>query len=303
MQLFDLHCDTLYQCYTKNYPLIKNKGHIDLCRAERYEKYVQAFAVWIPDTLRGQDAWEFCRRVLLFARREEERCNHRLHFLCKGETLSNKSPSSPRIGLLAVEGGAALAGDLSHIDELADLGVKYITITWNGANEWGNGCLSPDKSGLTPFGFEALRRCEAAGILPDVSHLNEAGFWDVAETLTGPFLATHSNAAAVCPHPRNLTDEQFAEICRRGGLVGINLCADFLGEQTFSGIERHLYHFWERGGEDTVCFGCDMDGTALPAKWGGLQVMEEVYAYLSRKNYDTALLHKLFFANCREFFD
>ncbi|MBO5797968.1 MAG: membrane dipeptidase, partial [Clostridia bacterium] len=256
MRLFDLHCDTLYECYTKNYPLMKNAGHIDLVRAEKYAPYVQAFAVWIPDTLRGEAAFDFCRRMFTFSREEEGRSGEKIRFLRKGESLDDAMKVSENVGILAVEGGAALGGDLSRIADLADFGVKYITITWNGSNELGHGCLSGVKTGLTPFGKAAVKALSAAGIAADVSHLNEAGFWDVAEVLEGPFLATHSNAAAVCPHPRNLTDRQFQEIARRGGLVGLNFCGAFLGEATFQQIERHLAHFLSLGGEDAVCFGC-----------------------------------------------
>lgn len=301
MRLFDLHSDTLYECYTKNYPLTKNPGHIDLERAAKYDPYVQAFAVWIPDTLRGAAAFDFCRRVLTFSREEEGRSEGKIHFLRKGENLDDTLKISKNIGILAVEGGAALGGDLLHIADLADFGVKYVTITWNGSNELGHGCLSGEKSGLTSFGKAAVKRMSAAGILPDVSHLNERGFWDVAEVLDTPFLATHSNAAAVCPHPRNLTDEQFCEIARRGGLVGLNLCGDFLGESTFEQLERHLAHFLSLGGENAVCFGCDFDGTSLPPEWGGIEVMEQIGEYLYRKNYDTALLSRLFFSNCYNF--
>ena len=302
MQLFDLHCDTLYECYTKGYHLSRNPGQVDLVRAGSLETWVQGFALWIPDRLRGEAAWDLCRRLLSVARREEEQAEGEIRFLRKGERLDELLPSYPRIGFLAVEGGAAVGDDLSRIRELAAFGVKYITITWNGSNEWGNGCLSPDTGGLTPFGKEGVRRCREAGILPDVSHLNEASFWDLAETAEGPILATHSNAAALVPHPRNLTDPQFEEIRRRGGLVGLNLAAALLGEQTLEAAERHLCHFWERGGEDTVCLGCDLDGTPVPARWNGMAIIGALWAYLIRKNYDTELLRKLFFGNCYNFF-
>lgn len=303
MRLFDLHCDTLYECYTKNYPLSKNGGHIDVERGEAYQPWGQVFAIWIPDTLRGEAAWDFCRRVLIFSREEERRCGGRFRFLRKGESLAVSFALSPAVGLLAVEGGAALAGDLRRVEELKDFGVKVMTLTWNGSNELGNGCLAADKSGLTPFGKEAVRALWAAGILPDVSHLNEAGFWDVASALASdaPFAATHSNAAAVCPHPRNLTDAQLCEIVRRGGLVGLNLCADFLGGQSFESIERHLDHFWSLGGEKVVCFGGDLDGTTVPPEWNGVAVMEQIYDYLCRKNYESGLLRRLFFSNCYDF--
>lgn len=300
MPLFDLHCDTLSECLAKNYPLSQNEGHVDLERGRRLAPYGQVFAAWIPDSLRGEAAWAHCRALLDRAADEEARGG--IRFWRKGEKLDDLFQKSPCVGVLAVEGGAALGGDLRRIDTLSDLNVKYITITWNGSNEWGHGCLSHEKSGLTAFGKAALSRMAAAGIAADVSHLNERGFWDVVEAGECPFLASHSDSYAVCPHPRNLTDAQFLAIVRGGGVVGLNLCADFLGEQTFEALERHLDRFWSLGGEDTVCFGCDMDGTALPAEWGGLSLIPRMEEYLYRKNYHIKLIQKLFFGNCYNFF-
>ncbi len=143
---------------------------------------------------------------------------------------------------------------------------------------------------------------ERQGILPDVSHLNERGFWDVAAVTTRPFIASHSVSAAVHPHPRNLTDAQFEELRRRGGLVGLNLCREQLGGRSFDQLERHLYHFLERGGERILGFGCDLDGTDLPPEWNGIAVMERLYDHLARKNYDETCLERLFFGNCSDFF-
>ncbi len=296
MQLFDLHCDTLYEAYTKRYPLSENGGHIDLLRAAKYAPYIQTFAVWIPENLRGDAAWDFCCRVLAYAEGEK------IHFWRKGECLDECLVSHTAVGVSAIEGGTLLEGDLSRIDTLAARGVRYITLTWNGPNALGNGCLTAAREGLTSFGKTVVRRMEQAGVTVDVSHLNEAGFWDVAAMAQRPFIASHSNAAAVCPHPRNLTDRQFEAIVACGGLVGINLYADFLGEATFEAIERHVYRFWEHGGENTVAFGADFDGAVMPDTWNGVAVMEQIFEFLYRKNYDSDLLSRLFFGNCYNFF-
>ena len=296
MPLFDLHGDTLYEGYTKKYPLAKNDGHIDLLRAKRYAPYVQGMAVWIPENLRGDAAWDFCCRLLSYAD------DLPMHFWRKGEDLDRFLCTHTAVGSLAVEGGAALGEDIARVDALAARGVRYVTLTWNGENALGNGCLSPYHSGLTRFGKDVVRRMEETGITVDVSHLNEAGFWDVADMATKPFIASHSNAAAVCPHPRNVTDEQFRAIVERGGLVGVNLYSDFLGAASFEAVERHLYHFWERGGENAVAFGTDFDGAAMPAAWNGIAVMERIFEFLYRKNYDSDLLSRLFFGNCYNFF-
>ncbi len=302
MRLFDLHCDTLTECYQKQETLLQNHRHVDLIRGEKLEAWAQLFAVWIPDGVRGEAAFEYGCAVLDFARAEAERYADRLRIVEDAEGLKTALDTGRCAGILTVEGAAVLAGDLRHLDDLASRGVKLITLTWNGTNELGHGCLSGCPDGLTAFGKAAVKRMEELSILPDVSHLNEAGFWDVAETFSGPFLATHSVSAALCASPRNLKDSQFAEIRRRGGLVGLNFCASQLGEQSFEAIERHLDHYLSLDGGNTVAFGADLDGTDLPADWGGIQVMERLYDYLCRKNYDASCLDKVFFSNCYDFF-
>lgn len=299
INLFDLHCDTLYECWKKRDGLLCNSHHVDLERGGRYPQWTQVFAVWLPDSLRGEEARETCFALLDFAHRKAEETPDRIHLVRQGEDLN--STASCR-AILAVEGGAMLGGRLETIDELAAMDVKIITLTWNNSNELGHGCGSDCHGGLTAFGKAAVDRMEKAGVLPDVSHLNERGFWDVAERAAKPFIASHSVSAAIHKHPRNLTDAQFEALISCGGLVGLNFCEAQLGEQSFACLERHLDHYLSLGGERTVAFGCDFDGTDLPPEWGGIQVMERLYAYFLRRNYPEDCLQRLFFQNARDFF-
>lgn len=300
MRLFDMHCDTLYECYTKQQPLDNNTLQIDLQRGNRYTPWVQLLAVWMPDTIRGEAAYQQCCDILTFAKQEAARCPTLITLAATAQQI--QTPTAGCTALLTVEGGSALAGQLGHVKDLAKQGVQAMTITWNGSNELGHGCLSGCDTGLTPFGKAAVCEMWKQGIVPDVSHLNEAGFWDVAALSEQPFIATHSVSRAVCDHPRNLTDRQFEEIRRRGGVVGINFCEDQLGEQTFDYVYRHIQHYLSLGGENTVAFGADLDGTVLPKEWDGIAVMEELYQYLLSKNMDEGLLDKIFFRNASNFF-
>lgn len=124
-----------------------------------------------------------------------------------------------------------LGGKLERIQDLKDRGVAMLTLTWNGENELGRGVLSPGDTGLTPFGRRAVKALERAGIVVDVSHASPELFWDVAELAERPMVASHSNAKAVCGHPRNLTKEQFLAIRDRGGLVGLNFYQSFLNDR------------------------------------------------------------------------
>ena len=303
MRLFDLHCDTLYECYTKKQNLLKNRLQLDLMRGLRGgEGWAQVFAVWMPDTLRGQAAYAQCLAILGFAREQERLYGGQMRLARTAEDIRDAVASRRCAALLSIEGGSALAGRLEALEQFAACGVRMITVTWNGENELGcgSGCGKPD--GLTAFGKQAVRRMGEWGIIPDVSHLNQRGFWDVLENTEGPVVASHSLSAAVHPHPRNLSDEQFTALAERGGLVGLSLCGEHLGGQSLDQLERHLDHYLSLGGERAVAFGCDLDGTALPPEWEGIAVMERIYETLLRKNYEEDLIDRLFFSNSYDFF-
>ena len=300
MRLFDLHCDTLYECYTKGINLYSDSGHLDLQRGCQLDAWGQVFAVWIPDEWRGEAAFEHACRALRMAREKERQYNEKLHFLRAGESLPKAFPAHTCVGVLAVEGGAALAGDLEHLTELKALGVKMMTLTWNGENELGFGAGCDPKAPLKPFGRQVVREMERLGMLIDISHLNHRGFWDVAEATDARLIATHSVSAAVHEHPRNLTDAQFDEIVRRGGVAGLDFAEKQLGKATFEQIERHLDHYLSRGGEQSVCFGCDFDGTELPPGWGGIEVMPRLYEYLIARGYSEDTLDRIFFKNAEK---
>ena len=136
-------------------------------------------------------------------------------------------------------------------------------------------------------------------MLVDVSHLSDPGFWDVIETTARPVIATHSNARAVFPNPRNLTDEQFTAIINTNGVAGLNMYAGFLGDEPdLDTVRAHLEHFLALGGEDHVSMGGDWDGcTQLPQGIHGIQDMEKLYEHLLRYNYTESLLEKLFYSN------
>ena len=300
MRLFDLHCDTVYECDRRGCGLWENTLDLDIRRLARFAPACQVFAVYVPDTLRGEAARAHGRRLLALADTLARDCPPLVR-MTAGADL--EAAAEHTCGMwLAAEGGAILGGDLSAVDELADAGVRLLTLTWNGENELGYGCLSGSRAGLKPFGRAVLPRLAERGILPDVSHLNEAGFWDVAAWTDTPFLATHSLSAAVHAHPRNLTDAQFDCIRDRGGLVGLSLCPEHLGGESFADFERHLAHFLERDGAHTVAVGCDLDGTALPDAWPGIDTLCLLERQLRLDGFDEETCDRLFYRNAYEFF-
>jgi membrane dipeptidase len=244
-----------------------------------------------------------CLSLLDVARRWEQDLPDRFRVLRRRTELTDDFVGCR--ALLTVEGLGAIGESLSWLEELRSRHVRAATLTWNGDNPWASGCFGAG-GGLTSLGRRALVQLERLGIAVDVSHLNECGFWDVARLSVRPFFASHSNAAAVFPHPRNLTNDQFRVIRDGGGVVGLNLYGGHLGVRSqddyHDAFRRHFDHFLCLGGEDIVCIGSDFDGMDIPAAWNGIGFIPTLYHFLLSCGYDTALLDKLFYQNARRFF-
>lgn len=182
-----------------------------------------------------------------------------------------------------------------------------MTLTWNGENELGSGCAGT--GGLTGFGKEAVKLMEENGIIVDCSHLNDAGFEDLLNITKRPFVASHSNLRSCCEVPRNLREDQFVELVRRGGLCGINLYSRFIsvpdqkGEGERELLFRHIYRMLELGGEDCIAWGTDLDGQitcdpSLGSPFGAASFG----TYLAERGIPEGAVKKFCFENAYRFF-
>ena len=169
-----------------------------------------------------------------------------------------------RIGaLLTVENSEVLERSVYVLDALHEMGVRSLTITHSSRTWAGDGCEVEGGGGLTAFGRQVVRRMEELGMLVDVSHLNDAGFWDVLDTATKPVVASHSCCRALCGDLRNLTDQQLRRLGESGGVVGITYVPWFIDTEKEPTLERlvdHILHALEQAGEDAVGLGSDFDG-------------------------------------------
>jgi membrane dipeptidase len=208
------------------------------------------------------------------------------------------------------EGAEAIAADLSNLEGWYSRGLRSIGITWSRSNEFARGVPfafpgSPDVGdGLTAAGRELVRACNGLGILLDLSHLNWAGFWDVAGLSAAPLVATHSNAHALCAASRNLTDEQLRAIADSGGVVGVNFAVTFLREDgsqvpetPIGEIVRHVDYLVDLIGIDHVAFGSDFDGAVVPAELGGAADFPKLVAALRAAGYDDGAVAKITHGN------
>lgn len=250
-KIFDCHCDTLTKALWSNQNLYKNSLHIDIEKLMNFEKAVQVFAVWLDKKYLG-NAYENTLKAIDFYNSQIEEY---------GEFIT-KNINDKISGILAVEGGEAIEGSLEKLDNLYNMGVRLMTLTWNYKNEIGCGALSGYDEGLSQFGKEVVSEMNRLNMIVDVSHLNEKGFWDVCEKSEKPFIASHSNSFAICPHPRNLKDRQIKAMAEKNSKIGINIYPVFVdGEKgRVENIIRHIDHIMNIAGDESIGIGCDFDG-------------------------------------------
>ena len=305
MKLFDLHCDTITECYKRKASLRENELNISLLKGENIENWCQLYAIWMPNEYRGDDAVQYYENIRSFYISEINVNKDRIFFCKNYADMVNTFTDKKHAAVLTVEGGAAAAGDISRIYKMHQDGVRLMTLTWNGSCEIACGSDVEGGKGLTDFGKEAVSLMEELGMIVDVSHINDIGFYDVAKIANKPFIATHSNSREVYPHRRNLTDDQFKIIRDNGGLVGLNFYNAFLGENCKNGREgilRHLYHFLELGGENTVAIGSDFDGADMFDDLSDITKIESLYNYLIYRGIDKNTVDKVFYQNAMNYF-
>jgi membrane dipeptidase len=196
------------------------------------------------------------------------------------------------------EGAEAIDTNLDALLVFYEAGLRSVGIVWSWSNAFGHGVpfLFPDSPdtgpGLTDAGKALVRGCNELGILVDVSHLNEKGFWDVARISDAPLVATHAGVHALCPSTRNLTDAQLDAIGETGGLVGVNFHVGFLRadgqddeETPIEDIVRHIDYITERIGLDHVAFGSDFDGATMPRDLGDVTGLPKLIGALQAHGY------------------
>ncbi len=219
-----------------------------------------------------------------------------------------------RDGVLAAiihfEGAEAINSDLDALEVFYQAGLRSLGIVWSRPNAFAHGVPfkfphSPDTgSGLTGAGRELVRACNRLGIMLDLSHLNEQGFWDVAALSDAPLVATHSNAHALCPTTRNLTDRQLDAIKESGGIVGLNFAVTDLREDGWNDANtpinimvRHIDYLVEHLGIDCVGLGTDFDGATIPQEIGDVTGIPRLVAALREGGYDDTALRKIAYEN------
>lgn len=319
---FDAHCDTVYRCletgetsaldygdsreeqcryYAASALLRKNGGHIDLERSRQFSCCAQFFALFHDAAEAPADGlWAQCRRMHDFFLREMDDNADIARHCRTGREVDETVAEGKTAALLSIEGADLIECDVQKVETVAQWGVRFLNPVWNRANVLSGTNAEEPERGLSAAGRDFIHVLEEHAIYPDVSHLSDAGFWDLVHIARRPIVASHSNARAVCPHRRNLTDDQFRAIRDSGGVAGLNLYLDFVGQPTMDALVAHVEHFLALDGEKTLCLGGDLDGCeALAAGMTGMQDVPKLYEALKARGYGDALLEDIFWNNLR----
>lgn len=302
MFIFDAHIDTLSRLSGTNQRLDDNQGHVDLAKLRRSSQGAQFFAAFVsPEFYHGKALHSTMEMLDLFWKWMEDFSGD-LAFAGTGKDILEIRKSDRMSCLLAIEGGEALEGKLANLRLFYRLGVRLLTLTWNHRNDLASGqSEGPGGGGLSLFGQEVVAEMNKLGMLVDVSHLNEQGFWDVLRLSESPVLASHSNARALCDHPRNLTDEQITALADKGGVIGVNFCTSFLAKErqaTIDDVVEQIEYLAKVGGVDCVGIGSDFDGidrTPLGLEHYGKTL--ELADILSKRGYNPRDVEKIMGGN------
>ena len=336
--VFDGHNDVLLRLFNKNRPGVEmdfldgdNEGHLDLPRMLKGGFGGGMFAVFIPSgaalstlddlmqgarydvplssLIRARDALPAALAMTSILLRIERASEGRFKICRTAAEIRACFASGVIAAVLHLEGGEPIDADLYGLDVLYEAGLRSLGPVWSRPTIFGHGVpfrypsTGDTGPGLTEAGMRLVRRCGELGIAIDLSHMNEKGFWDVAKISRKPLIATHSNAHAICPHARNLSDRQFDAIRDSGGMAGLNFATCFLRPDGQRGADtpvelmlRHLDHMIGRLGVDHVGFGSDFDGAMVPEAVKDVTGLPALVAQMRQHGYDETTVRKL----CRE---
>ena len=308
MKLIDLHCDTAIKLLQNpDVQLAKNDFSIDIEKLGRVDSMAQVFALYV-DMKEYPAPAQTGHAVLKRLKGELEKNSANIAWAGDGAGIRENEAAGKITALVAIEEGGVLEGKMENLHAFYEEGARFITLTWNYPNEVGfpHGEEHGTK-GLTPFGIELLGEMDRLGVIADVSHLSEGGFWDVVKHCKGAFMATHSNCRTLQEHTRNLTDEQIRALADKGGVMGINVVKKFLLEGPDEGrveaMVAHVRHAHKIGGLDVLAIGTDFDGTVTNHELQYIDDLNKLEPKLREAGYTEDQIEKIYWRNALRVFD
>lgn len=303
--VFDLHCDTalglLGHSMNEAGSLRKNSLHIDLERASGLPGYCQCFACF---TTPGMQEWMKLSPTVVFERelvtiqRELDQNKDLIALAYSAEQVEQNRQQGKMSAILTVEGPAGFGYDPALLEDLYKIGFRITSLGWNEKNPLTGSHVTG--GGLTDLGKEFVREAQRLGMIIDVSHISDEGFWDIMKITGSPIIATHSNSRSVYGASRNLTDDMFRAIVETGGVAGFNMCAEFTGENpTLDTACDHIFHFMELAPSGKhIALGGDLDGIDhMPAGFAGVQDYPAFAERLLQRGLDEHTVENIFWHN------
>lgn len=315
MRYIDMHCDTLKYAYENdcNDIMTMPGAQIDVERLKKGGAGAQFFAVFLPPQERSYFSVNDYPGDDKYIAALVETLNNTMKLHPDdigyagnyGAYIENKAAGKVS-AFLTIEDGRNVLGKMERLDEYYNLGVRLISLTWNAPNCFGfPNSLDQDimGHGLTVFGKEAVGYMEQKGMLVDVSHLSDGGFYDVADICKGPFVASHSNCRSLSPHQRNMTDDMIRRLGQCGGVMGLNFGGKFLNQDITDHVSRvdrmtaHIQHSINIGGEDCPAIGTDFDGVESEFEINSPVEMEKLFYALKKNGLTENQIEKVAYKN------
>lgn len=300
MRIFDAHCDVLYKMWFKRSLSFEDavELHVTHSQLSQFGAKVQCFAIYIPEQVSEVDRFEVALEMVdIFFNRLIGSYPTLKHVKTRNDIQTLKEWE---IGaMLTLEGCDAIGSSLTKLATLLRLGVCSVGLTWNYANAVADGVLEKRGAGISLLGEKVVQLNNEFRVWTDVSHLSEKGFWDVMDLAKYP-IASHSNCYRLCPHPRNLTDDQITGLVKKDGMIGITFVPQFVkenGEANMTDILHHIDHICSLGGKDNVGFGSDFDGITETVIGLANYQGYEVFINLLLKYYSETLVKKFLYDN------
>lgn len=322
MKVIDMHCDTISELYKDHVmggsaSILENAMMIDLKKMQKGDYGLQNFALFTNLERAEGKPFEYCMKLLDTFYTEMEAHSDLIGIVKSYGDIEKNWRSGKMSALLTIEEGGVCQGELEFLRNFYRLGVRMMTLTWNYKNglafpnrrekrENGRTRMVPDtENGLTGTGIAFVREMERLGMIIDISHLNDAGIWDVFRHTSKPFVASHSNARAVASHPRNLTDEMIRALAERGGIMGINYYSCFLwdfaeGETELSRISdmvEHMKYIRNVGGIGCLGLGSDFDGIECELEMKDASALPLLADAMKRAGFTQSDIEAVFYKN------
>ena len=317
MKVIDMHCDTMKAILderdkNKNVNLKNNNFTVDIEKMKQGDYMLQVFAAYT--NIKEGDTLVNCLRTIDLFHNEIKANKEDIGIVLSYDDILKNIKQNKMSALLSIEEGACCKGDVGILRNFYRLGVRMMTLTWNYENELGfpneiiGNKLVCDR-GLKNKGFEFIEEMEKLGIIIDVSHLSDAGFYDILNNTKKPFVASHSNSRSICGHRRNMTDDMIKKLADRGGVMGLNFYSNFLNDNTtFNNMSKiddminHVKHIKKIGGIEVIGLGSDFDGIDCKVEIEDASKMQILAEKMKKEGFTENEVEHIFYKNVLNLF-